>query len=147
MTVYSRFGFWCILHPASDDSTLRYFGGNSRDERQISETLKWPIFATYPNSAMTSLCGNTKTKRLTPSGEATHNTINISYLYNFQNLFKLILFHIYTIVDSSAVWSVGSHYHGAKGLLLLLYRNKRIVCLLSEVVQLACSVSWLQYME
>ena len=35
-----------------------------------------------------------KTKKLPPPGEATHSTIKISYLDNFQNLVSPILFRI-----------------------------------------------------
>ena len=48
---------------------------------------KWPNFETYQNSVMTSLWHTIKTKKLSPPGEATHITVNISYLYNLQSWF------------------------------------------------------------
>ena len=42
--------------------------------------------------------GYSQNKALPPSAEATHDTLNTSYLDNFQNLFTPILYHMYVCI-------------------------------------------------
>ena len=82
----------CLLHPAGDDIILWYLSGVSNDESLISTNRKGPTFATDQNYVTMSLWRHKiETKKLPPPGEATHHTINISYLDNVQNLFTRII--------------------------------------------------------
>ena len=59
-------------------------------------------------------CGIIRTKKLPPPGEATHTTVNILCIANFQILFTPIIFHYlgqYIIASGLALWSVGSLSH------------------------------------
>ena len=81
----------CMQYRASDDITLGYLSGKPSDDHCISKNRKQPTFASYHKSLMTSLRGIIKTKKVPPPMEETHNTMNISYLENLQNLFTPIL--------------------------------------------------------
>ena len=81
----------CMQYQASDDITFVYLSGKPNDDHYISKNRKQPTFASYQKSVITSLWGMIKTKKVPPPTEETHNTRNISYLQNFQNLFTPIL--------------------------------------------------------
>ena len=67
----------------------------------------WPIFAIYKNSMMISLWDKIKTKKLSPPGEATRNTINISYSDIFQ---YNITTHIISYLSQSKAYLMVSNF-------------------------------------